>query len=140
MPLAQVDWPGIFMPTVPLPEMALRGTVRHFVLLSLTRRRTVSSIGIILATPLIAWSYALNWLAYAVPAIDWLVSPRALPVVRDGRLLRRDMRAELLIEEELMRLLRMKGVEELGEIRMATVEGDGTLSVIKRETGDGQPA
>ncbi len=71
-----------------------------------------------------------------MPAIDRLISPRALPVVHDGQLLRRNMRAEFLTEEELMRQLRLEGVEELGEVKLATVEGDGTLGVIKREKGD----
>ncbi len=129
----QVDWPGIFMPTLPLPELLLRATVMYFVLLALFRvtpRRTVGSVAImdllvvvliadvagkamgdydslgdgsILVATLIGWSYLLNWLTYTVPAIDRLVSPRALPVVRDGRLLRRNMRAEFLTEEELQR-------------------------------------
>ena len=64
---------------------------------------------------------------------DPLVSPRALPVVRDGRLLRRNMRAEFLTEEELVRQLRLEGVEDLGEVKAAYVEGDGSLSVTKHE-------
>ena len=161
MALLQIDWPGIFTPETPLPEIVLRGTVMYFVLLALLRltpRRTVGSIGImdllvvvliaeaagkamggydsvtdgiVLVATLIGWSYVLNWLTYAVPAIDRLVSPRALPVARDGRLLRRNMRAEFLTEEELVRQLRLEGVVDLDEVKAAYVEGDGSLNVTK---------
>lgn len=84
---------------------------------------------------LVGWSYALNWLTYSVPAIERLVSPPAVPVVRDGRLLLRNMRAEFLTEEELMRQLRLEGVEDVSEVKVATVEADGALSVTKKEGG-----
>ena len=161
----QSDWSGIFMPDAPLGESVLRGTVIYFVLLALLRlmpRRTVGSLGImdllvavliaeaagksfgdydtvtdgiVLVATLLGWSYVLNWLTYTVPAIDRLVSPRALPVVRDGQLLRRNMRAEFLTEEELVRQLREDGVEDLSEVKVAYVEGDGSLSVTKHVQG-----
>ena len=87
--------------------------------------------GIILVATLIGWSYLLNWLTYTVPAIDRLLSARALLVVRDGQLLRRNMRAEFLTEEELIRQLRLAGVEDLSEVKAVYVEGDGELSVVK---------
>jgi uncharacterized membrane protein YcaP (DUF421 family) len=156
----QINWPGRFTPDTSPLEMVLRGTVMYFVLLALLRlvpRRTVGSIGImdllvvlvaeaagkamgdydtlsdgiILVATLIGWSYLLNWLTYTVPAIDRLVSPRPLPVVRNGRLLRRNMRAEFLTDDELLRQLRLEGVEGLGAVEAAYFEGDGSLSVTR---------
>jgi uncharacterized membrane protein YcaP (DUF421 family) len=83
------------------------------------------------------WSYLLNWLTYHVPAIDRLVAPPALPVVRDGRLLRRNMRAELLTEDELWRLLRHEGVEDLDQVKLATLEADGSISIITQGSSEG---
>ena len=104
MALLQIDWPGIFSSDAPLVEGLLRGTVISFVLLALLRltpRRTDGSIGImdllvvvliaepagksmgdydtltegiVLVATLIGWTYILNWLTYAVPAIDRPVS------------------------------------------------------------------
>jgi uncharacterized membrane protein YcaP (DUF421 family) len=166
MSLLQIDWSGIFTPEAPLFEGVLRGTVIYFVvlvLLRLTPRRTVGSIaimdllvvvliaeaagkamgdyttlteGIVLVFTLIGWSYVLNWLTYTVPAIERWVSPHALPVVRDGRLLRRNMRAEFLTEEELVRQLRLEDVEDLSEVKEARVEADGSLSVTKHEQNE----
>ena len=155
------------MPITSPLETVLRGTVMYVMLLvpRLVPRRTVGSIGImdplvvvliaeaagkamgdddstlgdglILVATLIGWSYVLNWLAHAVPAIDRLAEARPLPVVRNGRPLRRNMRAELLTEGELMRRLRLEGIEDLGEVKAAYVEGDSTLSVTEYKEGYG---
>lgn len=68
-----------------------------------------------------------------MPAIDRLVSPQALPVVRNGRLLRRNMRAEFLTEDELERQLRLEGIQDLSEVKVASIEGAGSLSVVKHQ-------
>jgi uncharacterized membrane protein YcaP (DUF421 family) len=77
-----------------------------------------------------------------VPAIERLISSPPLPVVRDGRLLQRNLRAEFITEDELMRQLRLEsvldGVEDLGEVKATYIEGDGTLSVTKHKEGDGR--
>jgi uncharacterized membrane protein YcaP (DUF421 family) len=67
-----------------------------------------------------------------VPFIERLVSAPPLQVIRDGKLLRRNMRRELLTEEELMSQLRQQGMDNLNEIKTAFVEGDGQISIIKR--------
>jgi uncharacterized membrane protein YcaP (DUF421 family) len=54
-----------------------------------------------------------------------------LLLVRNGQLLRRNMRRELITEEELMTQLRLQGVEDLGSVRKACMEGDGQISVVK---------
>jgi uncharacterized membrane protein YcaP (DUF421 family) len=42
------------------------------------------------------------------------------------------LRKEMLSEDELDGQLREQGVEELSEVKLAHLEGDGRLSVIKR--------
>ena len=42
------------------------------------------------------------------------------------------LRKEMLSEDELDGQLREQGVEELSEAKLARLEGDGRLSVIKR--------
>ncbi len=91
--------------------------------------------GVILVATLIGWSYVLNWLTYAVPAIERLIAPPPLPVVRNGRRLWRNRRAELIIDDELMRQCRLEGVEDLGAVKAAYIESDGTLNIIKDKEG-----
>ncbi|MDX2244062.1 MAG: DUF421 domain-containing protein [Leptolyngbyaceae cyanobacterium bins.302] len=86
--------------------------------------------GLILISIMICWSYSLNWLGYRFPAIQRLLSPPPLLLVKNGRLLRRNMRRELITEEELMVQLRKQGIEGLGDVRCAFMEADGTISVI----------
>lgn len=88
--------------------------------------------GILLVATIIFWSYALNWLGYRFPRIQRFVHPEPLPLIRDGRLLHRNMRQELVTEDELRSQLRLQGVEDPAEVKMAYMEGDGRVSVIER--------
>jgi uncharacterized membrane protein YcaP (DUF421 family) len=101
---------------------------------------TTLTEGIVLVATLIGWSYVLNWLTYTVPVIERWVSPPALSVVRDGQLLRRNLRAEFLTEEELVRQLREDGVKDLSELKHARFEADGSLSVTKHELDEPRSA
>jgi uncharacterized membrane protein YcaP (DUF421 family) len=97
--------------------------------------------GLLLVATIVFWSFALDWLAYHVPWMARFLHPPPLPLVRDGRLLRRNMRRELITEDELMSQLRQQGVENLESVQRASMEGDGRISVIKRNgehrTGSG---
>ncbi len=88
--------------------------------------------GLVLVLTIMVWNYLLNSLSYSVPLIERLISPPPLQVVREGRLLTRNMRREFLTKQELMGHLREEGVEDLAEVKAAYVEADGTVSVITR--------
>lgn len=90
--------------------------------------------GLLLVATIVAWAYALNWLGYRFPWFQRFVHPRPLPLVKDGRLLRRNMRHELVTEDELMAQLRLQGCDDLANVKAAYMEGDGRISVI---TGNG---
>ncbi|WP_207539534.1 YetF domain-containing protein [Sabulicella rubraurantiaca] len=62
------------------------------------------------------------------------MSAQPLPIVRNGKLLRRNMRQEFLTEEELMAHLRMEGIDGIEEVKSAHVESDGKVTVVRRET------
>jgi uncharacterized membrane protein YcaP (DUF421 family) len=89
--------------------------------------------GLVLVATLVFWSYTLDWLGYQFPRVRRLVHPPPLPLVKDGRLLRRNMRQELITEEELMSQCRQQGVSDLCDVRAAYMEGDGHISVIARQ-------
>lgn len=96
---------------------------------------SITEAAVLVAT-ILGWAYAINWLSFHVPWLERLTAAREVVVVRDGRMDRRAMRRELLSETELRGLLREQGIEDLAEVRKAAVEGDGELSVIRR---DGEP-
>ncbi|HVJ12955.1 MAG TPA: YetF domain-containing protein [Burkholderiales bacterium] len=88
--------------------------------------------GAILIGTIIFWNVLIDWLNYRVPALqDWLEAPPML-LVRDGRILHRNMRHEFITEQELKSKLREKGVDDLSQVAQAHMESDGSVSVIKR--------
>lgn len=91
--------------------------------------------GLILVATIIFWSYALDWLGHRFPRFEKLLHPPPLPLVRDGRMLARNMRRELITVDELMSHLREQGIKDLREVRSAFMEGDGRISVVK-DDGD----
>ncbi|HEY8446903.1 MAG TPA: YetF domain-containing protein [Thermomicrobiales bacterium] len=89
--------------------------------------------GLLLVGTVVFWAYALDWLGYRFPHFQRIIHPRALLLVRDGRLLRKNMERELITEEELHQQLRLRGVSDLALVREAYLEGDGRISVITND-------
>jgi uncharacterized membrane protein YcaP (DUF421 family) len=89
--------------------------------------------GIVLVSTIIFWNYAFDWLSYKSPRFSRLIEPPALPLIKDGKMLRRNMRQELITEDELMGQLRQQGLDELSKVKAAYIESDGRISVIQRE-------
>jgi uncharacterized membrane protein YcaP (DUF421 family) len=52
-------------------------------------------------------------------------------LVKKGRLLRANLRRELISTEELWSKLRSKGIQNLSEVQAAFIESDGEISVLK---------
>ena len=88
--------------------------------------------GAVLVGTIIFWNYALDRLAFHLPYFTRLVHPPPLPLIRNGRMLRRNMRDEAISDDELMSKLRQAGVEDIADVKIAHIEGDGRISVIKR--------
>ncbi len=165
--LLHVEWREVFVPRMSVAEMFLRGTAVYFMLLAFLRvlRRESGAIGItdLLVVVLIAdaaqnamagdyvsitegamlvgtiavWDYALDYLGYRSPFVARLLRPAPLPLVEDGRMVRRNMRREMITEEELLSQLRQHGVEGVSQVKRACLEGDGSVSVIRRDEGGG---
>ncbi|MDQ3257802.1 MAG: DUF421 domain-containing protein [Acidobacteriota bacterium] len=92
--------------------------------------------GIILVSTIIFWSYALDWLGYRFPRFQKILHPPPLPLVREGRMLARNMRRELITVDELMSHLREQGVDDLRQVESACMEGDGRISVVRYDENE----
>ena len=88
--------------------------------------------GVFLVVTIVAWDYALDWLAWRYPSLRTILKSPLLKLIENGRILHRNLRAEMLGQEELLSQLREEGVEDVEEVKVARLEGDGRLSVIKR--------
>ncbi len=87
--------------------------------------------GFILVATIIFWSYSLNWLGYRFPRIQHFLSPPPLMLVKNGKMISRNMRRELIDESELLSQMRKQGVEKLEEVKQAFMEADGSISIIE---------
>ena len=162
-PLAAIDWKAVFLPGVPIVETIVRGTVVYLAVIALLRvvlrreaglsltdvlmvvllgdasqnamasNHTSVFDGLVLVMTILFWNYAIDWLGYRVPLVERLIHPRPLPLVKDGQMLRRNMRRELITEGELMNQVRADGIESLSDVKAAYMEGDGRISVVRRE-------
>lgn len=162
--IAASEWREILVLETPLSELIARGSLMYLGVLVLFRvmpRRaggelarmdlvfvlliaeaaahalddyTAIADGLVMIATLMGWNYVINVLSFRVRFIERLVSAPAVEVVRDGQLLRRNMRREYLTEEELMSFLRSEGIEDLAGVKVAHVESEGRISVVPAKT------
>ena len=157
------DWAELFSLSLPPLELIVRGSCIYWLLVIIFRfvLRPTGAVGIadvlllviiadaaqnamageyrsitdgvILILTIIGWNVFIDWLTFVSPGVRRLLEPPALPLVRNGRLLRRNMRRELIAESELMSKLREHGIEHLKDVKAVYIEHDGQISVIKQE-------
>jgi uncharacterized membrane protein YcaP (DUF421 family) len=84
-------------------------------------------------TSLSALHFANSWLTYGLPRLGRALEGRPTVIVKDGQLQRQGLRRERMSDEEAMAELRLEGVADLAEVRLAQVEMDGQISVLRQE-------
>src|SRR5690349_8863312 len=89
--------------------------------------------GLLLVSTIVVWAYALDWLGYHSKVVEGFVHPPPQPIVRDGQMVLPNMRSQLITKEELMTTLRTQGIEDVSDVKVAFVEGNGEISVVKRD-------
>jgi uncharacterized membrane protein YcaP (DUF421 family) len=102
--------------------------------------------GCLLVATIAGWNYLLDWSSYRFLWVRRFVEAKPLLLIRDGRLLRANMRRELITADELENKMREVGVSRLDAVRAAYLESDGEISVVLKEnakddepgTGDGK--
>lgn len=97
---------------------------------------TSLSDGIVLVGTLVAWNLLLDGLAYRFPAIRRVIEPPALPLIRNGSWVRRNLKREWITVEEVTAKLREQGIDDLADVRIACLESSGELSVLRRDAKD----
>jgi uncharacterized membrane protein YcaP (DUF421 family) len=166
--MISIDWHEMFTPTVSLVEIALRGSVIYLTILLLLRmfRREAGAMstadllvivlvadaaqnamaaeyksiteGVVLVATIFAWNYLLDWLAFRYKWVYRLLHPSPLLLIKEGVVLRRNLKSELLTLEDLMEQLREQGIAEVKQVERCYLEADGHLSVLKRDQQEQQ--
>lgn len=90
--------------------------------------------GILLVATILFWALAFDWLGFHFPRLQRLLHPPPLALVRNGRVIKHNMRHELVTMEELMSHLREQGIQDIADVEKAFMEGDGRISVVPRES------
>ena len=88
--------------------------------------------GAVLVLTIAGWDYFLDWLGYRFVAVRSILHPSPLPLIKDGKLLRRNMHSQWITEDELVGKLREHGIERIEQVKICHLEGDGKISIIKK--------
>jgi uncharacterized membrane protein YcaP (DUF421 family) len=164
--LFNIDWQSVFVPSTSIFEIILRGTLVYLLLFIVLRflRRSAGAIGIsdllvvvviadaaqnamgskyesvtegvVLVSTIVAWDYSFDWLAFRFPSIRPILRPRALLLIKDGKVLSRHLRREMISQDELLGELREQGVENVKDVKYSYMESDGHISVVQKSKKD----
>ena len=157
-----IDWNSVFIPTLGIAEIVLRGSIMYLGLFAVLRfmgRRQAGNFGpadllvivliadaaqnglgkeygsvtegLVLVLTILGWEYLIDWLKYRFPALRPILTAPPLTLIENGRVDTANLHKELLTEDELRSQLREKEVVRYDEVKLARLEGDGRLSVIK---------
>lgn len=80
-----------------------------------------------------AAKYATAWLTYFDHGLNRAFEGKPTELVKDGHIVRRGLRKELMNEKEVMAALRLQGISDVREVRLALLEVDGQVSVIREQ-------
>ena len=158
--MLDIDWIKLFVPASSLAEIFVRGSVIYLVLFLVMRflpRRAIGSMsasdilvivlisetvsnamqggadtitdGLLLAAVVVGWATLIDFLDFKLPS--WhIASAGPLEMVRDGKVLAKNLAREHVTEDEVMTQLRHHGLASAKDVVVAYLEGDGHLSVI----------
>lgn len=90
--------------------------------------------GVVLVGTLVFWNVALDWLGYRSPLFRRFIQPPSLPIIKNGRWVRRNLKSQWITTEEVHSKLRERGIEDIRQIRYATLEPDGEIGVLQFDT------
>jgi uncharacterized membrane protein YcaP (DUF421 family) len=88
--------------------------------------------GLISAVTLVALAQAMSYLSWRSKRLDRIIEGTPKILVRHGRRYRRMMREQRVSISELTEAMRREGCANITDVRVAILENDGTISIIKR--------
>ena len=175
--ISNIDWHSMFVPTESVVEIIIRGTIMYLAMYAILRifRRQSGSIGvadllvivviadaaqngmagdsksiteaILLIVTIVLWDFFLDWLGFRSTFIGRLLEPKPLLLVKDGKVLRKNLEKEFLTDDELSSVLRQQGMTDVAKISEMYLESNGRFSILtskrkkpKKDNGGGGTA
>jgi uncharacterized membrane protein YcaP (DUF421 family) len=160
--VAAPDWQTMFIPSVSVFDLFLRSTFMYLAVLLVLRllRRPKGALtgadflavvliadavknamgadfrslteGVVMVAVVYLWEYGLDALSYQSPRLRQLLNGGPLMLIRDGRLLRQNLRRVMLSRAEVQTQLRELGIEHLRDVRQAYLDADGRINAFLR--------
>jgi uncharacterized membrane protein YcaP (DUF421 family) len=94
----------------------------------------------ILAACLIALNYGVAWLTARWRRAEHVIEGIPRVLVRDGEVFHDVLREELVSEDDFHEALRMNNIGDVGEVALALLETNGSISVVPRGDGGAERA
>ena len=162
--LLDIDWRGMFVPAESILSTLIRGTIMYLGMFALLRifRRQAGSISIadllllvviadaaqhgmageaksiteaiVLIGVIIFWDYFIDWLGFKSVIMAKVLEPQPVLMIKNGRMIRKNMDRELITEDELMSQLRQQGIEDISEVKECCLESNGEFSIIRHSS------
>jgi uncharacterized membrane protein YcaP (DUF421 family) len=88
--------------------------------------------GVIAATTLVAMNTLFARVGHRVPYLEHLFESQPTPLVRRGKLIKRNLERENVEEDELLMAAREHGIEDMSGVDSAYLERDGSISIIPK--------
>lgn len=85
------------------------------------------------------WALVMNWLSYLSPRVERLLEGEPRVIVRDGKLLRDNLRRDRMTAAEIESEMRLAGIARLQDVAWAMLEPGGKISFIRRDAGETNP-
>lgn len=161
--LIDIDWEKMFVPSVSLLEIVLRGTLTYWFCYLYIRffKRGAGQVGIsdlllitlisdasqnamageynsvpegfVLVGTLAFWDYIIDFFGYRSVFFRKIVESDPVLLVKDGVMQRQNMKKELIATDELLGLLREQGIDQVSNVKTCYIESSGNISVVKKE-------
>ena len=106
---------------------------------SLIGKDTSLGGGLLLAASLIFFNWIVAFVTSRSQRVERLVEGVPVVLARDGQLFREVLKRELVSRDDFDEALRTHGEMTLADVRIALLETNGTISVVKRDSDNGNP-
>jgi uncharacterized membrane protein YcaP (DUF421 family) len=160
MNFLDIDWQSMFVPTESILEILIRGTIMYLGMYAVLRifRRQSGSIGVadllvivviadaaqngmagdsksitealLLIITIVLWDFFLDWLGFKSAFVGRLLEPKPLLLVKDGKIIKKNLEKEFLTDDELSSVLRQQGMTDVSTISEMYLESNGRFSIL----------
>jgi uncharacterized membrane protein YcaP (DUF421 family) len=78
------------------------------------------------------WGLAMSWITYLWPRAERLLDGEARVLVRNGELLKKNLRRDRVTQAEVESEMRLAGIATMSDVAWALIEPNGKISFIRR--------